>query len=162
MVSKPRKVIIDLDNRTVIVKTVMRAYQDKVDVTENLNVKAAPLRIASSVTENTEIPALSLTIIKDGVSLPMKLDNLATVVKLDTDGNLHQHHTKKADEGFDPADWEIHTGSKSEHGEKDSASQGHGWPGEDQGRDYGGLTSGSVTYRKRKRPRTAMDKIEEE
>ncbi len=119
MVSRPRKVIIDLDNRTVIVKTVMRAYQDKVDVTENLNVKAAPLRIASSVTENTEIPALSLTLIKDGVSLPMKLDNLATVVELDVKKGV-EHLEKALD--------------------KDSQGQGHGWPGEDQGRDYGGMT----------------------
>ncbi len=162
MVSKPRKVIINLDEKTVIVKTVMRAYQDKTDITENLNVKAASLKISGSVMENVEIPALSLTLIKDGVSLPMKLDNLAPAAELDElpeKGKVVKLDDTKKEARFKsgPA-WPAKPVKK-----KDSASQGHGWPGEDQGRDYGGLTSGGVLeYRKRKRPRSAMDEVEED
>ncbi len=113
MVSKPRKVIIDLDNKTVIVKTVMRAYQDEVDVTENLNVKAADMRVASFKKGGVEtIPAISLTLVIDGE-------------------RIQQHLPEKG----------VKAGISPEYfRSKDSASQGHGWPGEDQGRDYGGLT----------------------
>ena len=120
MVSKPREVIINLDDMTVSVKTVTRAYRDKVEETENLNVKAASMTVQRAEDGPYIIPAMTLTLIVDGITIPQRLPARGEIIQL------------------------------SGGTEKDSASQGHGWPGEDQGRDYGGRPTLDEGVKKRK------------
>ena len=72
---------------------------------------------------------MTLTLVIDGERFPQHLPKKGSFVML----------SKSGSGVVENADMKL------------SAGQGHGWPGEDQGRDYGGLTSNPAGENVKKR-----------